>query len=735
MIKTLLPLSLLGLCTFTALADDTIRAHHLRELEVMGIKQMPDGGLAREAITEIGAAQIRRLDIVSPKDISAIAPNFYMPSYGSRMTSSIYVRGLGARLDQPVVGLSVDNIPYLNKDAFDSDVADIRKIEVLRGSQAVLNGRNTMAGQINIHTLSPLNYQGLRAMSEYSSGNSAKASLSYYGKISQKVGMSLAAQFKHSDGFYTNSHNGEKLGRENSGSLRWKTAARPSDALSLTNTAVASLVDQFGYPYSSLSDGKIAYDDTCAYSRRSLADAFTVAWASKRVVVSSVTSVHYLDDCLQLDNDFTTLDYFSLRQSRKEFTFTQDLFTRGARGKYSWLGGVFAFYRINKSESPVTFKDTGIAQLIEKHRNQSNPDYPIAWDTRRFVLNSDFTLYNSSIALYHESTLSLGDWRFEGGLRFDIERAGIDYDLNTATAYTTYHRLPDGEREVYSHNNLNISQLGDLTHIYVEILPKFTISHKGAIEPYLTFSKGCKAGGYNTQMFSDVLQQDIMAAMGLSKLYSIEKIISYKPERSYNYEVGVHCRKWSSLTFDALAFFIDCKNQQLTVFPRGNTTGRVMTNAGITHSFGTELSCSWTPVQDLGINASYGYTNARFKKYHNGISDFCGKTVPYAPRHTLFAEANWTPEALTFKGISPSLNLAVRGVGQIFWNESNTASQAFYALPSASLAFSAEKWSLRLWASNFTDTRYDVFYFMSMNREFVQKGLPRQFGATLRFQI
>ena len=117
-----------------------------KPLEVMGVKQMPDGGTTVEAVTSISGAEARRLGIEAPKGISLVAPNFYMPDYGSRMTSSIYVRGLGARIDQPIVGLTIDNIPYLNKDNYDFDVVDIENIEVLRGAQSVLNGRNTMGG-------------------------------------------------------------------------------------------------------------------------------------------------------------------------------------------------------------------------------------------------------------------------------------------------------------------------------------------------------------------------------------------------------------------------------------------------------------------------------------------------------------------------------------------------------------------------------------------------------------
>ena len=131
--------------------DTTARAHHLRPLEVLGVKQDP-AGASVEAVTRISGAEARILGIDAPKNVSLIAPNFFMPEYGSRMTSSIYVRGLGARIDQPVVGLSVDNIPYLNKDNYDFDIADIESIEVLRGAQSVLNGRNTMGGQITKRT-------------------------------------------------------------------------------------------------------------------------------------------------------------------------------------------------------------------------------------------------------------------------------------------------------------------------------------------------------------------------------------------------------------------------------------------------------------------------------------------------------------------------------------------------------------------------------------------------------
>lgn len=102
------------------------------------------------ATTVISEQTVERQNILSVKDAADIIPNFYVPDYGSRMTSSIYVRGLGARIDQPAIGLIVDNMPVMNKDAFDFDIDDITSIRMMRGPQSTMYGRNTMAGLIDV---------------------------------------------------------------------------------------------------------------------------------------------------------------------------------------------------------------------------------------------------------------------------------------------------------------------------------------------------------------------------------------------------------------------------------------------------------------------------------------------------------------------------------------------------------------------------------------------------------
>lgn len=717
-----------------AAAPDSVREpHRLREVEVLGVKQMPTAGVL--PVTRLSRASIVRLGIDAVKDIGDIVPNLYTPAYGSRMTSSIYMRGLGSRIDQAVVGLSIDGVPFLNKDAYDFEIPDMASAEVLRGAQSVLNGRNAMAGQINILTLSPRDVRGLRFMAEYGRGNSAKAYAAGYFKLSPMLFTSLSALYSHTDGFRRNEYNGSLTGRENNGSMRWKTVWTPSAALSLTNTAAFSVARQSGYPYANVTTGKIAYNDTCFYRRNAFSDGITVAWAGKRVVVTSLTSVQYLDDNMTLDQDFTPEDYFTLTQRRHEFTFTEDLFTKGSRGSYSWLGGVFGFYRHTRMWAPVTFGDTGIGRLIEDKRNEMNPTYPISWDDRNFLLDSEFTNPTGGFALYHQSTYSLDGWTFEAGLRWDIEKVNCDYASVAASGYSTWHILPDGSRVPYSHTAVDIDDRGHLSQSFNELLPKLVVSREFSWgDAFASFSKAYKSGGFNTQMFSDVLQQRVMQSMGLSMPYKVEDIVKYRPETSWNYEAGVRVALPCGLNAEATAFFIDCRDQQLTVFPPGTVTGRIMTNAGRTRSLGAELTARYVPDENWRLSASYGFTNATFRQYNNGRTEYRGKRVPYAPAHTLFASALWhTPWQPG--GLHTEAEVNLRCAGDIMWNEDNTLSQPFYALAGASFTLRAPRWNLRLWGENLTDTRYDTFYFKSMGNSFTQRGLPITFGATLRINL
>ena len=720
-------------------AEEVDTTDVLPEVTVSAIKQTSDLNKCPTALTVLNSDHVERLGVKAIKNVSAISPNFYIPDYGSRMTSSIYVRGIGARIDQPVVGLNVDNVPILNKDNYDFELADVDRIEVLRGPQSTLYGRNTMGGLINIYTISPFKFQGVRFMGEYGTANTLKTSLSYYTKLSSQLGMSIGGNFTMTDGYYNNEYNGSDVGTERQGSFRWKTKWYPTSNVAIENVASVQHSRQSGYPYQSVESGEINYNDTCFYRRTSVTDGLTVNWNYKGITMSSITGFQYIDDNMTLDQDFLPLEYFTLTQRRHEWALTQDFVVKGREQNYDWLVGAFGFYRRTNMSAPVTFKEYGIEQLIEKNRNEVNPYYPIGWNDDTFVLGSDFLIPTYGLALYHQSHYDLNRWAFTLGLRLDYEKSSLDYNSFCNTSYTIYDNMA-GAMEPFRNSPVDIDDYGHLSQSFVELLPKLTIAYRLPLNDdsrvFASVAKGYKSGGFNTQMFSDVLQQRIRGMMGLSELYKVDDVVSYKPEKSWNYEVGAHVADGKGRYSAGVSlFYIDCRDQQLTVFPDGTTTGRIMTNAGKTRSYGVELSAMWRPVERWSLTASYGYSDARFVEYNNGKSDFKDNYIPYAPKNTLFLGTSYNIPVNRSWLDCVDLNVDMKGIGEIYWDEANSVKQPFYALLSASVRFTKDDFTLDLWGDNLTDTHYNSFYFVSIGNAFLQKGSPARCGVTLRLNF
>ena len=213
--------------------------------------------------------------------------------------------GLGTRIDQPVIGLNIDNIPVMQKNDFDVELADAERIEVLRGPQSTLYGRNTMGGVINVYTLSPLQYEGIRIGMEYASGNTCRLRASCYERIRPDLGISVTGYYNRSDGFFENRTTGERCDWERMGGGRLKLQWRNDRGLRIDNTFTASVVEQGGYPYAYVGPdivhdgqtvirhGEIAYNDPCGYSRTILNNGLTVRYDAARFSVSSITGYSY----------------------------------------------------------------------------------------------------------------------------------------------------------------------------------------------------------------------------------------------------------------------------------------------------------------------------------------------------------------------------------------------------------------------------------------------------------
>ena len=712
----------------------------LDEISIVASIKMPGSDdKGAYSATTVSRAELENRHVNSVKELTAIAPNFYQPDYGSRMTSSIYVRGFGSRIDQPVVGMNIDERPVMNKNGYDFDLFDIDRVQIVRGAQGVLYGRNSSGGAINVYTLSPLHFQGKRLTFEYGNGNHLRLKASHYAAPSKNLGWSSSIFYSHSDGFFMNRERGENCDGGDNVAVRLRGQWVSPENWSIDNTFTAGYTDEGGWAYRQYSAGvlaPVAYGDPCSYRRFTVGDGLVVKCLFEEFTLSSTTGYQYVNDRMRIDNDFTAADYFSMGQYQSEHSFTQEFVARSNDGgAFSWQAGLFGFWKRNVMSAPVTFKQYGIDNLILKNANEYyyhllGANRELSLRDGSFTIDDDFIIPAYGAATYLQLGYGLAGFEFTVGLRLDYERSVMDYDSRSLVYYKTY-------RDINDYNALPVELSGSKSMDALELLPSFSLSYSkewGTV--YASARKGFKAGGFNTQLFSDLLQSKMTGTLiGRVQETDVSSTV-YRPETNWTFELGTHLSPMRSgaLKVSAALFYIDCRNQQLTVFPKGMSTGRMMSNAGESFSCGAEASVACR-VGDFTLNAAYGYTHAEFRKYISGDSDYSGNILPYAPRETMSANVEYRlPVSKRFANYV-LLNVGWHGVGRIYWNEENTLSQPFYGLWSASLSWEKGMWGASVWGKNLLGEEYDTFYFRSIGNDFFAQGKPLQFGMSVHVNL
>ncbi len=694
----------------------------------------PKSAAGPEAVTAIGAAEISRLQVESVVEMDGIAPNFHMSRAGARLTAPVFVRGIGGSFGQAAVGLSVDGVPMLNKDSYDFDMVDVDSIEVIRGSQNLLYGRNAMAGQVNIRTISPFGYSGGRLMAQFANGHTMRMSIGWYHRINERAAMSLTGYFTYIGGFFTNSYDNYRVGREKNVSLRWRTSARLGGGWELENVAALQIHKQHGFPVAYEPTGEVCYTDTSYYRRNLLNDGLILKRSGHNVDLRSATSFQYINGRVHFDQDFMPFEYFIRERQRHEWALTQDFSASGRAGAYTWLAGLSGFFKRSTVDAPTDVLQDAVAHLIEGPYNSAHPDAPIRWDDSQFELGNRYISPVYGVAAYHRSTLRLGSVTLTAGLRLEYEHARVSYH---STAETSYAIMSPATGEALSHSAVDIDSRGRLSKGYLELIPKFTALWQmdGSSSLYASVGKGYKPGGFNTLMLPEALWQQMMHPVDGTPDYGAERVTSYRPEHSWNYEVGAHLDFPSAnLSADAAIYYIDCRHRQMAYFPEPSGAASVVTNSGRTRSIGGELTLRWQPVESLRFMAAYGLTDARYVRCNDGRADYSGNRVPFVPANTLFGSATWGTE-LPSIGSRIELNANVRCAGYIWWDDANTWGQRFYAVPSVSATLTRGGVSLQLWCRNVTGSRYDVVGFDTVGYRMIQRGTPRNFGATLRLNF
>ncbi|MDR2359107.1 MAG: TonB-dependent receptor [Prevotellaceae bacterium] len=742
-----------------AQSQDTIKTIELAAINFYSYKKTSSLENIPAACSYFPATAIEKDAIDAPAKLTGITPNFYMPGYGAKLTSAIYIRGVGSRMNDPAVGLYVDNIPYMDKSMYDFDFYDLAGIEVLRGPQGALYGRNTMGGVINIYTPSPLLQQGMKFFLSYGNGNTLQANGAYSHKFGENIGVSASMSYKSSDGFFTNRFTNMPVGTLQSFGLRLRFDWKINDYWQLNYIISGENSRQNGYPYGLAgAQGKagdnISYNDESNYARQWLVNSLYLQYKGEGYTVESATSHQYFDDAMQMDQDFRPDSLFTLEQQQRQHAFTQEVVAQSAGAeKYQWLFGAFGFYKDLHTGAPVTLKKDFFNRLIF---SQIPPDAPVSlWATEDCYSSGSYKTPSFGISLFHQSTFRhflVDNLTATAGVRVDYEKISINhatYALDfPVQGKMTVPRPPGAVIPLDYRIGVHIS--GKDAQSFIQFSPKFTLNYELAAgnRAYASISRGYRAGGYNFQLFSDVLQSELETLARTPKTQTIDTtidagLISYKPEYSWNYEAGARVVCFQNrLQAEVSLFYIDSRNQQITQFvPSG--LGRMMKNAGRSQSYGAEISLKGA-VNDFSATVNYGYTHATFLQYSDSVKtgnqrlpvDYRGKYIPFVPQHTLSAYAEYIFRFRHCWLERLTISARYTGLGKIYFTENNDAVQHFYGLLDASVTAGKNKFSVSLWGKNITNAAYNLFFFNGINgNSFAQQGLPLQFGVTLRLVV
>ena len=789
--------------------NDSSRVFDLDEVVI--VAQPKEGvGLRLQPMssTVMTSGELMRLHVHDLSQLSDFIPSFQMPAYGSRLTSSMYVRGIGSRINNPAVGIYYDNLPLMSKAAFNNHFYMIDRVDVLRGPQSTLYGQNTEGGLVRVYSKNPMNYQGTDIRLGIGTGLYSNIEVAHHHRPSEKLAFSVAGFYSGLKGFINNQNFSEKNDLTNEAGAKVRLIYQPSQKLKFDWTADYQYVNQNGFGYgefqpietSSVKPYSLDVEDPATtimngYKRNMLNTGLTLSYETQRLLFTSTTSYQFLQDMMLMDQDYMTPDYLRLEQCQKMNALTQEFVLR-SHDNSAWqhTTGLFASYQWLRTDAPVYFGDavTGpigsaitnamtnamlqamyghmLQQMLDRGMPQAAAEAAAKAAAEAAVAKAGINMSAEmavpetfhtptlNLGLFHESNILLGDHlKLTLGLRLNYDRVKIDYDA------LAYMNITGGTAERQATYHLTSHVVDSRSKSFTQLLPKFGMTwafddNLGNV--YAIVSKGYRTGGYNIQMFSDILQTDLNAHQqdAMRGDYdvehtpenydAIEETISYKPEESWNYEIGTHLNLFDgTLHADLSLYYMQIRNQQLSVMEPNSNYGRIMVNAGKSHSCGLEATLRGRAFDNaFEWSASYAFTNAKFDEYSEKKTasstdyhtqeliptDYKDNYVPFVPQHSFSAMADWHFGQFT-------LGANVSGQGKIWWDEANTFSQKFYALLGVHADYDFGPVVVSLWGRNLTDTKYNTFAVQSSaaggTRYFAQCANPLQVGVDVNIHF
>ncbi len=695
------------------------------------------------AVSAFTAADLTARGVNSLEEIASYTPNveFFASGISGKNSGQAYIRGVG-QFDyllstDPGVGVYVDGV-YLARSLGNLlDLVDIERVEILRGPQGTLYGKNTIGGAINVITRKPGDEFEANVEIRTGSYDRIDARVNVSGPIiADKLAGKLAIGTKNAGGFGERPLVGDRAGDEESNAIQGMLDWTPADNFNVVfsadytrvnetfsqhhteeiNTA-APLVGIYGAlagPLAGLHGVPLPVYDTSwitgdAYVDQSTGSNFndqeiwgianTITWEVAGLTLKSITSYREMDVSFGTDPDGSPAVIIDEVDVNTQNQVSQELQISGLsfNDRLNWVAGLYYLYEDAESTQNVRTYE-GIFQAFEALPGPIFPLAPglvcpaappapcaggagnpvnIALDIGRF---STLAQKTESLAVYGQGSFALSDkLNLIYGIRYTDEKKDFTYSATL---------LQSGVPQV------PLTTVGDS---WTDVSHRIGIDYQWTddLMSYFSAAKGFKSGGFN------------------GRGRSANAIQSYEPEEMWTYEIGFKS-EWLErrLRLNGAAFYNDYTDLQFTLSAADANGAQVIIvgNAGTAEVKGFELELQAVPVEQFNVTASVGFLDAKYTEVDPGVGISVDNKLIGSPKWTAAIGGEYTIPVTDLGSLGLRIDYSHRS--KVYFDAVNTetGAQGGYGLLNFRATFTNvdEKWSLTAGVTNMTDEVYKV---------------------------